>query len=174
VAAELEPLIRAETRDDVAAIAALHRAAFGRPNEADLVARLRRTVQPLVSLVALVGEQVVGHILFSPVTIDAAPAALRPMGLAPMAVLPILQRRGIGSALVRVGIDACRAAGAGAVVVLGHPTYYPRFGFVPAIRFGLCSEYDVAEDVFMAWELTPGSLAGIGGVVRYPPAFAEL
>jgi putative acetyltransferase len=94
------------------------------------------------------------------------------MGLGPMAVAPSRQRKGIGSALVRDGLRRCKALGYRVVVVVGHPTYYPRFGFVPAIRFGLRCEYDVPTDVFMAVELEPGALNGISGFVRYDDAFA--
>jgi putative acetyltransferase len=93
------------------------------------------------------------------------------MGLAPMAVLPAHQRRGVGSSLVRAGLDVCRHRGVDAVVVLGHAAFYPRFGFQPASRFGIRSEYDVPDDVFMAIELRPGALAGPAGLVRYHAAF---
>ena len=96
------------------------------------------------------------------------------MGLAPMAVLPGRQRQGIGSELVRAGLDECRRLGFGAIVVLGHAEYYPRFGFVPASKFGLKSEYDVPDDVFMALELIPGALRGRAGTIRYHPTFAAM
>ena len=96
------------------------------------------------------------------------------MGLAPMAVLPGRQRQGIGSALVRSGLDECRRFGFDAVVVLGHADYYPRFGFVRASTFGLMSEYDVPDDVFLALELRLGTLGQGGGTIRYHPAFAAV
>jgi putative acetyltransferase len=166
-------MIRVETAQDVAAVAAVERAAFGRSEEAELVDRLRTSGSPYVSLVADAGDAVVGHIFFSPVTIATAPPDLLPMGLAPMAVLPERQRSGIGGALIRAGLDSCRALGARAVVVLGHPAYYPRFGFVPAVRFGLRCEYDAPEEAFMALELMPGALRGVRGLVRFAPAFGE-
>lgn len=165
--------IRLERRDEAAAVAAVNRAAFETNLEADLVDALRETAEPIVSLVADDKGSIVGHILFSPVTLSGHPG-LKIMGLAPMAVLPSAQRRGIGSALVHAGLDRCRHIGAGAVVVLGHPTYYPRFGFVPASRFGIGCEYDVPDDVFMALELDRGSLRGMTGTIRYHEAFSNL
>jgi putative acetyltransferase len=141
--------------------------------EADLVDALRAQATPLMSYVAELDGTIAGHILFSPVTLLSHPD-LAIMGLAPMAVLPTLQRQGIGSALVRTGLDACRDMGAGAVIVLGHAEYYPRFGFVPASRFGIRSEYDVPDDVFMAIELIPGFLAPRPGTIRYHPAFGSV
>jgi putative acetyltransferase len=164
---------RPERPADVAAVAAVNRAAFETGLEADLVNALRAQAEPIVSLVADDGGAIVGHILFSPVTLSAD-AGLPVMGLAPMAVAPSRQRRGIGSALVRAGLDRCRELGYAAVVVLGHPAYYPRFGFVPASRFGIGSEYDVPDDVFMAIELRAGILRGTPGTVRYHPAFSSL
>jgi len=166
--------IRRETAADVAAVAALNRAAFARTEEADLVDRLRAAGRAAASLVAVRDGAVLGHILFSRVSIEPAGLDLRPLGLAPMAVRPDEQRTGIGSALVWAGLAACRAAGAGAVVVLGHAEYYPRFGFLPASRFGLRCEYAVPDEVFMARELAAGALAGAYGLVRYAPEFAAV
>ncbi len=163
--------IRPELPTDVDAVRELNRAAFGGAEEARIVDTLRGTVTPLVSLVAETGGTVVGHIFFSPVTLAAASLPLV-MGLAPMAVLPGQQRSGIGSALVHAGLDACRAIGAAGVVVVGHPTYYPRFDFVPASRFGLTCEYDVPDEVFMAVELEKGALGDHTGLVRYHSAFS--
>jgi putative acetyltransferase len=166
-------LIRAETDADIPAIHAVNAAAFPTPAEADLVDALRRQARPLVSLVAEQDGAVVGQILFSPVSLPSRPD-LKLLGLAPMAVVPEHQRGGIGSALVRAGLAECRQLGASAVVVLGHPEYYPRFGFQPSVRFGLRSEYDVPEEVFMVLELVPGSLSGASGTVQYHPAFSSV
>lgn len=162
--------IRPEQEGDAEAVWAINAAAFGQPDEADLVDRLRETPGYL-ALVAEEAGEVVGHIAFSPVTLDP-PASVDVRGLAPMAVAPGRQRSGIGSALVRAGLDACRADGAEAVVVLGHPTYYPRFGFTPAPPRGIGCVYDVPPEVFMALDLVPGALDGTEAVVRYGPAFA--
>lgn len=163
--------IRPETEADGAAVRAVNEAAFETPAEADLVEALRRKHVPLVSLVAEVEGEVVGHILFSPVSLHERPH-LNVMGLAPMAVAPDHQHEGIGSALVRQGLARCKELGYRAVVVVGHAQYYPRFGFVPAHRHGLRCEYDVPADVFMVAELEAGALDGASGLVRYDDAFA--
>jgi len=166
-------IVRSERSGDVAAIRGVNLAAFEGAVEADLVDALRAQARPIVSLVADDAGSIAGHILFSPVTLSGS-QDLKIMGLAPMAVLPARQREGIGSALVSAGLDACNRLGFGAVVVLGHAGYYPRFGFVPASRFGLVSEYHVADDVFMAVELEPGALTGVSGTIRYHSAFSTV
>jgi putative acetyltransferase len=165
--------IRLEQPADATAVRALNRTAFDTSVEADLVEALRAQAEPFVSLVADDAGSIVGQICLSPVTL-AGHGELKIMGLAPMAVLPAHQRRGIGSALVRAGLERCRRLGCVAVVVLGHADYYPRFGFVPASRFGIGSEYDVPDDVFMALELEAGVLNGTSGTIRYHAAFANL
>jgi putative acetyltransferase len=162
--------VRVERPADADAIRELNRLAFDGPTEARIVDALRGVASPLVSLVAEEHGAIVGHILFSPVTLASA-SHLSLMGLAPMAVLPAHQRAGIGSALVHAGLEACRELGTIGVVVLGHAAYYPRFGFVPGSRFGLSCEYDVPDDVFMAVELKDGALAGHAGIVRYHREF---
>src|SRR5262245_47572397 len=152
-------LIRDERTDDRAVVHAVNQAAFETSVEASLVDALREQASPVVSLVAEEDGAVVGHILFSPVSLSGHPG-LKIMGLAPMAVLPEQQRKGIGSALVKDGLLRCKQLGFGAVVVLGHPEYYPRFGFLPGKRFGIESEYPVPEEVFMVLELDPGFLDG--------------
>jgi putative acetyltransferase len=147
--------------------------AFGHAGEADLVDALREEAHPYISLVALLDGSVVGHIFFSPVTIEDEDSRFTAMGLAPMAVLPEHQRRGIGSRLVRQGLEECRRDGHNIVVVLGHPDYYPRFGFEPAAPKGIRSEYDVSDDKFMVAELKPGALADHKGIVKYHAAFAR-
>lgn len=164
--------IRSERPADIPDIRTVNLTAFETGTEADLVDALREQSDRIISLVAEDGDAIVAHILFSPVTLLAHPE-LRVAGLAPMAVVPAKQRHGIGSALIQEGLLQCRQRGFDAVVVLGHANYYPRFGFVPASTFGLRSEYDVPEDVFMALELHQGVLDGRSGTARYHPAFGN-
>jgi putative acetyltransferase len=162
-------MIRAEAQADRAAVHEVNVSAFGRPEEARLVDALRMAARPFVSLVAEKDDAIVGHILFTPVTLMSFLGLI--MGLAPMAVAPALQRSGIGSSLVRAGLDRCKELGAGAAVVLGHTKFYRRFGFVPAAHFSLDCEYDVPPEAFMAMELRPGALHGASGTVRYHREF---
>lgn len=167
-------IIRAETQADYPAVHQVNEYAFGRVNEADLVDVLRRNAEPHISLVAELNGQVVGHIFFSPVVIESEESSFTALGLAPMAVLPEFQNQAIGSELVRRGLDECRNIGNDVVVVLGHPQYYPRFGFVPAKQKGLRCEYTVPDEAFMAVELREGALAGNTGVVKYRPEFSSM
>ena len=164
--------IRSQTAGDDSAVRQVNQTAFPTPDEAALVERLRAEADPVVSLVAEDDSGVVGHILFSPVSLDAD-SGFFAMGLAPMAVLPDRQRQGIGSALVRAGLDACRKLGCRAVFVLGHPDYYPRFGFVAASRYGIECRFEAPDEAFMALELEPGALEGLAGKMHYHPAFDE-
>jgi putative acetyltransferase len=162
--------VRFETADDVAAVREVNQRAFDGPLEARIVDALRGSPDS-ISLVATADQEVVGHILFTPVTVESS-AAVRVAGLAPMAVLPAFQRRGVGGEMVRAGFEACRRLDYGAVVVVGHPEYYPRFGFQPADSWDLQYADPVPRDVFMAIELRPGALSGCAGVVRFRPEFA--
>ncbi len=166
-------IIRLEHPGDVQGIRHVNSLAFGTSAEADLVDALRPRARPFVSLVAVDGDEIVGHIALSPVTLVSHPE-LPIAGLAPMAVLPSRQRAGIGSALVRAGLDECARLGFVAVVVLGHPAYYPRFGFVPASTFGLVSQFQVPDDVFMAQELRQRALDASRGTIRYHQAFESV
>lgn len=174
-----------DSREERAAVREVLEAAFPTPAEADLVGELREREPSRISWVATIDDQVVGCIVFTPVHVrepaqDAGggdrdrAAELGIYGLAPMAVVPRLQSSGIGTRLVEEGLAACRGRGVDAVVVLGHPTYYPRFGFQPASRFGLRSTFDVPDEVFRVLELRAGCLQGVGGTVHYHPAFDEL
>lgn len=167
-------MIRTETIEDQDEIRLVTRLAFGRNNEATLVDSLRMNARPFISLVALVDDQVVGHISFSPVSIESPRGSFNAIGLAPLSVRPECQNQSIGSKLVREGLNRCARIGETNVVVLGHPNYYPRFGFVPASQKGLRCEYDVADEVFMVLELAPNSLAGRTGLVKYHPDFSKV
>ncbi len=164
--------IRAAKPDDGAAIEEVHIKAFRGPAEAKLVQLISERKKALISLVALYESKVVGHILFSAVTIANAPVAFSGVGLAPVAVLPDFQSQGIGSKLIRDGLERCRQAGYDAVVVLGDPAYYSRFGFVRAADFGLQNEYGVADE-FMELPLHETALEGVSGMVKYLPEFRE-
>ncbi|RAK70180.1 GNAT family N-acetyltransferase [Hymenobacter edaphi] len=170
-------LIRPETPADFPAVTALLRAAFAGPGEARLVERLRQGpgYAPALALVATLAGEVVGHILLTPISIEpAAGGSSTPsLALAPVAVQPAQQRRGIGAALVEAGLTAGRARGHGSVILLGHPEYYPRFGFAPASLWGIRAPFEVPDAAFMALELRPGALARAAGTVRYPAAFAQ-
>ncbi|MCC6763679.1 MAG: N-acetyltransferase [Deltaproteobacteria bacterium] len=161
--------VRAEAPADADAVREVVTRAFGRTDEARLVDALRAAGKATIALVGERGGRVAGYVAFSPVTLDGAPLGL---GLAPLAVAPEAQRAGIGAALVRAGLDACRTARVDVVVVLGSPVYYGRFGFVAAEGRDLRSEYDVPPGVFQALELRPGTLGGRAGVVRYAEEFA--
>jgi putative acetyltransferase len=163
--------IRAEQVDDIDSIHRVNVAAFGRENEADLVDRLRG-VMPTVSLVAVDGDKVVGHIFFSPVTIAGESAHEVLLGLAPVAVMPEYQRNGVGTSLINQGVEVCTRLGVVAIVVLGAAAYYQRFGFIAAKEWGLGREYDVLDDSFMALELFKDGLKNRNGIVRYRPEFS--
>lgn len=164
--------IRLEKKDDIPAIHKLHSETFPTIAEADLVDRLREVAHPYLSLVAENGGEVIGHLFFSPVKLNELPQ-LKIMGLAPLAVQDQFQGNGIGSALVEAGLELCTAQKYDAVVVLGHASYYPRFGFKPAWEFGFHCKYPVPKEVFMARELVMGSLEGASGIANYHPAFDQ-
>jgi putative acetyltransferase len=164
--------IRLEQPEDIAAIHRVNVGAFGRASEANLVDQLRGGAATF-SFVAIAAEQIVGHVFYSPVTIAGVDDALI-LGLAPVAVLPDYQRQGIGSGLIRQSLTACARLGGQAVVVLGNPAYYQRFGFMPAKHKGLQCEYPVPDEFFMVLELTQGTLARGRGTVKYRPEFSDL
>ncbi len=166
--------IRLETPEEISAIHQIHLAAFPTAEEAKLVDALRKNELPLLSLVAELDHNLVGHLLFSPVSLNPHSAQISIFGLAPLAVIPAHQNQGIGSMLVKEGLMRCRELGFDAVVVLGQPWFYPKFNFVPSINFEIQSEYEVPDEVFMMQELKKGALHGIKGTVKYHPIFNEM
>lgn len=164
-------IVRAEREGDADAIRRVVTAAFGGPAEADLIDALRASSAwiPALSLVAIDDDAVVGHMLLTRASIAGVVA----LGLAPVAVEPSRQRSGIGQALVREGLEIARRMGERAVVVIGHPSYYPRFGFAPAAPRGITSAFAEGPhaDSLMVLELAAGALAGISGAVEYAPPF---
>ncbi|MFH0910904.1 MAG: N-acetyltransferase [Planctomycetota bacterium] len=166
-------VVRKEKARDIEAVREVNLRAFGQTQEADIVDALRRNCPDLLSLVAVRNKCIVGHILFSPVTVEGGYGVVQGMGLAPMAVLPEHQRQGIGSALVRKGIARLEKKGCPFVVVLGHAEYYPRFGFKRASLHGIRCEWEVPDEVFRILPLQPSRLQGVSGPARYRPEFGE-
>ncbi len=162
--------IREETDGDRDAIREVNRLAFGAEAEAQLVDRLRSDGDAIVSVVAVQARRIAGHAMFSrlPIHIEKG-QVLQAVALAPVAVRPAFQRQGIGTSLIRAGLDLCKNRGCRIVIVVGDPAYYTRFGFSTATARDLRSPY--AGDSFMALELVAGALDGVAGTVRYPPAF---
>jgi putative acetyltransferase len=168
----LDAIVRCEHTEDTqerSTVRSINEAAFGRPDEADLVDSLRAEGAVLLSLVAEVEQRIVGHILFSRMWIETSSGPVSAAALAPMAVLPNHQRRGIGERLIRRGLDLLRSRDEEIVIVLGHPDYYPRFGFSSESARSLESPFP--PEAFMALELRPHALEGLRGKVRYPAAF---
>ena len=165
--------LRAESAADQAQVFATHCAAFGRPEEAHLVDALRRAATPQLSLVAEVAGAVVGHIFFSPAAIEPLTGDVQVACLAPVAVAPAHQGRGIGTALVRAGLAQCPALGWQAVFLVGAPAYYARFGFVLAAPLGLTYGDARFDTVLQVIELVPGALRHGCGRLRLHAAFAE-
>ena len=166
--------VRLEIPGDVEPIRYVNEQAFGQNAEAELIDKLRKRGVLTISLVAIQDGEIVGHILFSPVTVESEYSSFEAIALAPMAVLQAYQRKGIGSQMVRAGHEECRRLGHEIVVVLSHPDYYPRFGFVPAKQKGIDCEFEVPEEAWMILELREGALAGRRGIVRFQPEFNEV
>ena len=165
--------VRLETPGDVEAIRHVNDQAFGRENESWLIDKLRERGVLTISLVAVQDGEVAGHIAFTPVVVESDGASFDAIALGVMSVLPVYQRRGIGSQLVRAGLEECRRLGHEVVVVLGHPDYYPRFGFVMAGPRGIDCEFEAPEEAWMLLELREEALSGRRGKVRFQPEFRE-
>ena len=164
-------MIRREIPEDIEAIRHVNEEAFGGKEEADIVDALRKRSAAVLSLVATDKGRVIGHILFSPVIIESESSSFGAVALAPMSVLPEYQRKGIGSELVRAGLDECRALGHELVVLVGHADYYPRFGFVPARERSIECEFEVPDEAWMLLELREGALGGRKGTVKFQTEF---
>jgi putative acetyltransferase len=167
----MNALVRIEQPSDAPAIDHVLRCAFPTDQEARLVDLLRQHQRLRLSLVAEIDGVIAGHIAFSEVTVTGSLAGSTGLGLAPLAILPELQRQGLGVQLVGEGLCACERLGAGFVVVLGAPEYYHQFGFRSAVLFGLENEYGASEE-FMALELKTGTMTP--GLIRYAPEFSDL
>ncbi|WNO62054.1 N-acetyltransferase [Rheinheimera sp. MMS21-TC3] len=165
--------VRPETAQDWPDVAALTKAVFNADEEAKLNDKLRQQAANYISLVAEQHGKIVGHIMFSPVQLANA-KQIKMMALAPMVVSKVLQQHGIGSALVRAGLEACYQQGVAAVVVLGHADYYPKFGFTPASNFAISCPWQVADEVFMLLELKANAMKNASGTVQYLPAFEQV
>jgi putative acetyltransferase len=165
--------IRPEKLEDIASINEVTRLSFGGEAEVKLIKAIRESDYsiPELSLVAVQNNRIVGHILFSPIRIESVKKSVEALALAPMAVLPECQNRGIGTKLVKHGLEACKELGYKIVIVVGHPNYYPRFGFKPAREYRLKAPFEVPDEAFMVLELVPGALKNVRGVAKYSPAF---
>ena len=168
-------IIRPESRSQHNAVRRIHEAAFGRPQEARLVDRLRASdgFLPNLSLVAQRDKEPVGHLLLTPIAIRDGERDHPALALAPLAVLPEDQNLGIGSQLVRYALDRCQEYGYDTVVVLGSPRYYTRFGFEMAFPYGILPPDPAWEEHFLVWCADSRRLPSLKGTVVYPPAFQE-
>jgi len=167
--------IRPELGNDCVKITRLNEIAFGRPDESRLIELLRQNPMYIkgFSLVAVLEDKPVGHILLYPVLIRGEARIFRSLALVSLAVLPEYQGKGIGSALVNSGLDEARAGKYTSAVVRGCGDFFPRFGFIPASIFGISPPFIVADEAFLAMELFPGGLRGVVGTVDYPAEFSE-
>ena len=166
--------IRKETLQDVDSIRVINELAFGQVQEANIVDKLRANCEGLLSLVALPDDKIIGHILFSPATIEGSFGTLRGMGLAPMAVLPEFQRQGVGSGLVKTGVELLKNSTCPFIIVLGHPEYYPRFGFERASLYRIKSQWEgVPDHEFMILWVDKTMMYHVSGVAKYRDEFNE-
>lgn len=163
--------IREETPEDIPGVRRVEELAFGRPDEANIVDGIRARGGGALSFVAVEGEAIVGHVLFSPVTISTEEKGVGGVGMGPVAVLPSHQKVGVGSMLCHTGLVKLAEQGHKIAVVLGHPEYYPRFGFNPAEDYGIRCKWDVPPGALMVKELQPDALEGVRGLVEYAPEF---
>jgi len=167
-------IVREERPEDIEAIRAVNEKAFGQPQESQLADALRKNSGVLLSLVATLNGRVVGHILYSPVSISSDGEAVSGAGLGPMAVLPEYQRQGIGGNLIEAGNQKLREMDCPFVVVPGHPEYYPRFGFKPASGYDIRCEWDVPDNAFMVLVMDQSKMKNISGAAKYRQEFASV
>lgn len=165
--------IRPEKQEDAVAIRHVNNQAFGQETESEIIEKLRNRGVLTILLIAILNSEIIGHIAFSTVVVESESSSFQAIALGPMAVLPEYQRKGIGSELVRIGINECQRLGHELAVGLGHPDYYPRFGFVPARPKAIDCEFEVPEEAWMFLELREGALAGRRGTVKFQPEFRE-
>jgi len=166
-------VVRIEQPKDIDAVRLVNGLAFGQSEEGRIVDRLRESCEGRLSLVAIFKNEIVGHILFSPATLETPGRVIEGMGLAPMAVSPEYQNRGIGSKLLDEGLRIIKRKKCPFVVVLGHDKYYPRFGFQKASKYGLKSQWDgVPDEAFMVLILNESTMKDVSGIVRYRDEFS--
>ena len=166
--------IREEKAEDYDAVREINDKAFGQVEEGRIVDKIREACEEIISLVAVEGEKVVGHIFFSPAEINNKGKTIKGMGLAPMAVHPDYQNKGIGSSLVKEGIKRVEETSCPFIIVLGHDKYYPRFGFETASMYGIKPQWDgVPDEAFMIMILDKEIMAGVSGVATYRKEFDE-
>ena len=166
--------IREEAPGDLLQIRHVNQLAFERTAEADLIDRLRQTCPNFDSYVAVADRQIVGHILFTPAWLETPNGQVQGMGLAPLSVLPAYQKHGIGGKLIQAGLGQMQKLGWPFIIVLGHPSYYPRFGFETASKYGIRCEYDaVPEEAFMIIIFDPSCLPPGDAIAHYRPEWAE-
>ena len=165
--------IRPEHKNDLSVISMINDMAFGQENEGNLVVKLRKNRNFIkdLSLVACMGNEIIGHILFSKIIIKNENEEFESLALAPMSVIPELQGLGIGSELIKKGLQKATKLGYESVIVLGHENYYPKFKFTPASQFQITCPFEVPDANFMAIELQKGSLENVSGCVEYPNEF---
>ena len=163
--------IREEHPCDIAAIRDVNKRAFGQDQEGNIVDALRSNGDAWLSLVATLNGRVVGHIMYSPLSVGGD---MEGVALGPMAVLPEYQRQGIGSKLVEAGNRKLKDTGCPFVIVLGHANYYPRFGFRPASSHGIKCEWEVPDDVFMLLVLDQQKMQGVSGLAKYRHEFSSV
>ena len=168
--------IRPENKNDISTISMINDMAFGQEDEGNLIAKLRKKKNFIkeLSLVACMGNEIIGHILFSKITIKNDTEEFDSLALAPMSIIPEFQGLGIGSELIKKGLQKATKLGYESVIVLGHENYYPKFKFAPANQFKITCPFQVPDDNFMALELKKGSLDTVFGYVVYPKEFDSL